>query len=160
MRYRRYFALQIARSFLSPASSYRIALSSLFAGLLRLHGEDIARLQRLFDPLAITLLFIAFNGTSLAAGPEGALPAWCWWLAWWCFSARGIYASYRSRSCSCWRVGSPPAGYWCSRPCFDQLCHQNHRHIFKAGHIALGGDVVADVARQSRGPAQAASQTP
>ena len=35
--------------------------TTLFAGLLRLHGEDIARLQRLFDPVAITLLFIGFN---------------------------------------------------------------------------------------------------
>ena len=72
----------------------------MFAGLLRLHGEDIARLQRLLDPLAITLLFVAFNGSSKAVPPDGGLPTWCWVGL--CvvvlLGRSGIYASYRSRS--------------------------------------------------------------
>ena len=76
------------------------ALPTLFAGLLKLHGEDIARLQRLFDPLAITLLFIGFNDSSLTASSEGALPPWsCVGLCVVVFLRRaGIYSSYRSRS--------------------------------------------------------------
>lgn len=75
-------------------------MPTFFAGLFRLHGEDIARLQRLFDPLAITLLFIALNDSSLAGRTEGALPPWCWVaLCVVVFLRRaGIYASYRSRS--------------------------------------------------------------
>ena len=75
-------------------------MPNLFSGLLRLHGEDIARLQRLFDPLAVTLLFVAFNDSSPAASSEGALPPWCWvGLCVVVFLRRGgIYASYRSRS--------------------------------------------------------------
>ena len=75
-------------------------MPTFFAGLLRLHGEDITRLQRLFDPLAITLLFTAFNRSSLAARPEGALPPWFWVsiCVVVCLRRAGIYASYRSRS--------------------------------------------------------------
>ena len=72
----------------------------MFSGLLRFHGEDLSTLQRLFDPLAITLLFIAFNGSSLAAPPEGGLPPWS--LVGMCvvvlLRRAGIYASYRSSS--------------------------------------------------------------
>ena len=75
-------------------------LTSLFSGFLRLHGGDLARLQRVFDPLLITLLFIAFNGRTFASGGIGGFPPW-FWVA---FSVllvlprAGIYASYRSRS--------------------------------------------------------------
>ena len=75
-------------------------MPALFSGLLRLHGEDIARLQRLFDPLAITLLFIGFNNSSFAASSVGVLPPWCWVGLCVVVLLRraGIYASYRSRS--------------------------------------------------------------
>jgi len=39
-------------------------------GLLRVHGNDVARLQRLFDPLAVTLLFSAFN-SYVVSSPGG-----------------------------------------------------------------------------------------
>ena len=77
-----------------------IDLSSFFSGQLRLHGEDIARLQRLIDPLAITLLFIATNEPTLTPILGGSLPTWL--LV--CFSVvlflrrAGIYNSFRSRS--------------------------------------------------------------
>ena len=72
----------------------------MFAGLLRLHGEDIARLQSLFDPLAITLLFVAFNDSALSVGSEGGLPSWCWVSLCVVVLLRrsGLYSSYRSRS--------------------------------------------------------------
>ena len=75
-------------------------MPTLFSGLLRLHGEDIAILQRLFDPLAITLLFIAFNASSLTPPPEGGIPPWCWVALCVVVLLRraGIYASYRSLS--------------------------------------------------------------
>ncbi|MDC3008752.1 undecaprenyl-phosphate glucose phosphotransferase [bacterium] len=75
-------------------------MPTLFSGLIRLHGEDIAILQRLIDPLAITLLFIAFNASSLAAPPEGGLPPWCWvGLCVVVLLRRArIYSSYRSLS--------------------------------------------------------------
>ena len=88
------------RGVFDPVSFCIAALPSLFAGLLRLHGADIARLQRLLDPLLITLLFIAFNGNPLTVADLGGLPAWLWVA----FSVAvllpraGIYASYRSRS--------------------------------------------------------------
>jgi putative colanic acid biosynthesis UDP-glucose lipid carrier transferase len=72
----------------------------LFTGLLKLHGEDIARLQSLFEPVAITLLFIAFNGLSLALHSVSGLPNWCWVASCVVVLLRrsGIYGSYRSRS--------------------------------------------------------------
>ena len=85
-------------------------MPSSFAGLLWFHGEDIARLQRLLDPLAITLLFIGCNDSSLAASSEGALPPSCWVaLCVVIFLRRArIYASYRSSSLFklAWRVTS------------------------------------------------------
>lgn len=72
----------------------------MFAGLLRLHGDDIARLQRLLDPLLITLLFIGLNGNALTVADLGGLPPWIWVaLSVAVLLPRvGIYASYRSRS--------------------------------------------------------------
>ena len=72
----------------------------MFSGLLRLHGGDIARLQRLLDPLLITLLFILFIGTAPAVADPGGLPAWIWVAlsVVLLFPRAGIYASYRSRS--------------------------------------------------------------
>lgn len=42
------------------------------AGQLRASGADIARLQRLGEPLLLALLFLAFNGPTLRALAEGA----------------------------------------------------------------------------------------
>ena len=52
----------------------------MLRGLLRLHGRDIARLQRLLDPLLVSLLFIVFNDRALAFHTWGRLPL-CLWLA-------------------------------------------------------------------------------
>ena len=72
----------------------------MFAGFLRLHGQDVARLQRVFDPVAITLLFIAFNGDTLASVGIGGLPPWFWVAlnVLFVLPRAGIYASHRSRS--------------------------------------------------------------
>ncbi len=68
--------------------------------MLRLHGGDIARLQRLLDPLLITLLFIASEDRPLFEPAPGVLPAWCWVVlaVVVVLPRRGLYASYRSRS--------------------------------------------------------------
>ena len=72
----------------------------MFAGFLRLHGSDISRLQRLFDPLAITLLFVVFNEASLAQRSYDGLPPWCWvsLCVFVLLRRAGIYDSYRSHS--------------------------------------------------------------
>ena len=75
-------------------------MPSFFAGFLRIHGEDVARLQRVLDPLVLTTLFIAFNGRTSSSLSIGGLPSWVWvalsiLLV---LPRSGIYASYRSRS--------------------------------------------------------------
>ena len=77
-----------------------IGLTSLFSGLLRLHGGDVARLQRVIDPVGITLLFVVINRWTFAFFDIGGLPTW-FWVALsvvLVFPRAGIYASYRSRS--------------------------------------------------------------
>ena len=72
----------------------------MLQGLLRLHGRDISRLQRLLDPLLASLLFIVFNDRALAFHSWGRLPL-CLWLALivaLVLAQAGLYASYRSRS--------------------------------------------------------------
>ena len=72
----------------------------MFNGLLRLHGRDIARMQRLLDPLVVSLLFIVFNDRALAFYAWGCLPL-CLWLVFIIaivLAQAGLYASYRSRS--------------------------------------------------------------
>ena len=72
----------------------------MFNGLLRLHGRDIARMQRLLDPLVVSLLFIVFNDRALAFYAWGRLPL-CLWLVFIIaivLAQAGLYASYRSRS--------------------------------------------------------------
>ena len=75
-------------------------MPSFFAGLLRLRGGDIARIQSLFDPLAITSLFVVFDCSSVAPHPDSGLPPWCWVGLCVIVLLRraGIYGSYRSRS--------------------------------------------------------------
>ena len=72
----------------------------LFTGRLRLHGSDISRLQRLLDPLGVTLLFLLFFGRE--AWNDSLLPLQPWlWLLVSCLlllPTSGIYASYRQRS--------------------------------------------------------------
>ena len=69
-------------------------------GLLRLHGKDIARFQRLFDPLIITGLFIALEPNRVWSTPVASIPFWCLIaVALIVLLPRaGIYASYRHRS--------------------------------------------------------------
>ena len=72
----------------------------MLSGLIKLHGEDIARLQRLLDPLLTTFLFIFFNGSSLVLRPEFALStlscvSLCVLVF---FPCSGVYGSYRIRS--------------------------------------------------------------
>ncbi|MFN9610773.1 MAG: undecaprenyl-phosphate glucose phosphotransferase [bacterium] len=67
-------------------------------GQLRRHGRDLARLQRLLDPLLAAVLFLFFNPD--ANHQPLLLPSWLWVLA---FTAlilpsTGVYASYRRRS--------------------------------------------------------------
>lgn len=72
----------------------------MLQGLLRLHSRDITRLQRLLDPLLVSLLFIGFNDRALAFHSWGRLPL-CLWLALivvFALARAGLYASHRSRS--------------------------------------------------------------
>jgi putative colanic acid biosynthesis UDP-glucose lipid carrier transferase len=69
-------------------------------GLLRLLAADLARLQRLADPLLAAGLFQLFEGHRAVHADLLLLPTWVWVLA---FTAillpsEGIYASYRQRS--------------------------------------------------------------
>ena len=75
-------------------------MKSFFAGFLRLHGGDVSRLQRLLDPLVITLLFWAFDGRSFSSVSVGGVPSY-FWIAltnMLLLPRAGIYASFRSRS--------------------------------------------------------------
>lgn len=69
-------------------------------GLLRLHGRDISRLQRLFDPLFITLLFIFLQTKILIEPNQVVLHSWLWVLGvvLVILPISGLYASFRSAS--------------------------------------------------------------
>ena len=69
-------------------------------GLLRLHGKDIARFQRLLDPLFITGLFIALEPDRVWTTPVASIPFWCLVAvaSIVLLPRAGIYASYRHRS--------------------------------------------------------------
>ncbi len=73
---------------------------NLVGGLLRLHGKDIARLQRLLDPLIITGLFIALEPDRVWTNPVASIPFWCLIAvaSIVLLPRAGIYASYRHRS--------------------------------------------------------------
>lgn len=70
------------------------------SGFLRLHGQDISRLQRVVDPLAITSLFVFLGLDRIWVTPFASIPFW------WLVAAgsivllprSGLYASYRHRS--------------------------------------------------------------
>ena len=73
---------------------------SRWGGLLRLHSQDITRLQRLLDLLVLTLLFLWFNSGSSWVGIDS-------WFRFWALvplasllilPKGGLYSSYRYRS--------------------------------------------------------------
>lgn len=72
----------------------------MFVGALRLHSADISRLQRLFDPLLVTLLFLLLVRGHTYDFAANTLPAWLWVAL--CGAVLlpqcGIYRSYRQRS--------------------------------------------------------------
>ena len=67
---------------------------STWGGLFRLHGQDIARLQRLLDPLVLTLLFLGLESGGRWVGSDGLLPFWVLvpLTALLIFSRAGLYA--------------------------------------------------------------------
>ena len=73
---------------------------SPWGGLLRLHGQDIARLQRLLDPLVLTLLFLWFDLGGKGGGSDAWLPFWVLvpLTVPLILSRAGLYTSYRHRS--------------------------------------------------------------
>jgi putative colanic acid biosynthesis UDP-glucose lipid carrier transferase len=73
---------------------------SFLGGSLRVHGRDISRLQRLVDPLLITLLFIAIEDRPFREPAAGVLPSWLWVLGTVVvvLPIGGIYNSFRSTS--------------------------------------------------------------
>jgi len=72
----------------------------LQGGLLRLHGQDISRLQRILDPLVITGLFLLFAGGHRWQTPIVSIPFWVLVAigSIVLLPRAGLYASYRSRS--------------------------------------------------------------
>ena len=71
-----------------------------WGGFLRLHGQDVARFQRVVDPLVITGLFVFLDPDRIWMTPVASIPFW------WLVAAgsvlllprAGLYASYRHRS--------------------------------------------------------------
>ena len=71
-----------------------------WSGSLRLHGQDIARLQRLLDPLVLTLLFLWFDSGSGWVGIDRWFPFWALvpLATLLVLPDAGLYSSYRHRS--------------------------------------------------------------
>lgn len=84
---------------LAPASALR-SRRTHWGGVLQLHGQDISRLQRLLDPLVLTLLFLQLDPQSRLAASVGWLPPWVVLaLSVIVLLPRaGLYTSYRHRS--------------------------------------------------------------
>ena len=82
------------------------------SGLIRLHGQDIARLQRILDPLVITSLFILFERKHWWYSTFAYIPAWVLVALSTIvlLSRAGLYSSFRRcslrvlvrRICSSW----------------------------------------------------------
>ena len=70
------------------------------SGFLRLHGKDIARFQRLLDPIVITGVFIVLQPNRVWSTPFASIPFWCLVAAASIvlLPRSGIYVSYRHRS--------------------------------------------------------------
>ena len=68
-------------------------------GFLRLHAQDVARFQRVADPLGITGLFLFLDPDWIWMTPVASIPFW------WLVAAgsivllprAGLYISYRNR---------------------------------------------------------------
>lgn len=73
---------------------------SLQGGLLRLHGNDLARLQRLFDPLLAAGLFVLFDPDRTLDDHPMLLPTGLWVLAFTTLilPSGNLYASQRQAS--------------------------------------------------------------
>ena len=75
-------------------------LGSSLAGRLRLHGVDIARFQRIADPLLAAGLFVLLLGKAAWNQPDLELQPWIWVLA--CTAILlprgGVYGSFRNTS--------------------------------------------------------------
>lgn len=67
---------------------------------MRLHGQGIARLQRLLDPLVLTLLFLGFDSGSRWVGIDRWFPFWALlpFASLLVLPDAGLYSSYRHRS--------------------------------------------------------------
>lgn len=80
--------------------SSSLAFPPILGGFLRVYSRDLARLQRLLDPLVVTLLFSLLKGTTAAAATVLVLPPWLWVLL--CtvvlLPGAGIYETYRQKS--------------------------------------------------------------
>ena len=83
-----------------PQQSSQPLKRSPRGGLLRLHAQDIARLQRLLDPLVLTLLFLGLESGGRWVGSDGWLPFWVLvpLTAILILPRAGLYSSYRHRS--------------------------------------------------------------
>lgn len=70
------------------------------AGRLRLHARDLSRLQRIADPLVVTVLFVQLLGSSAWNQPELQFQPWMWVI--FCTAILlpmgGVYASFRNNS--------------------------------------------------------------
>jgi putative colanic acid biosysnthesis UDP-glucose lipid carrier transferase len=75
-------------------------LRFMMAGRLRLHGRDLARLQRIADPVVVTVLFVQLLGNAAWNHPELQLQPWLWVGG--CtallFPLGGVYGSFRNNS--------------------------------------------------------------
>ena len=82
--------------------SFVIYLSkySPFGGLLRIYGQDIARIQRIIDPIVLTLLFTYLEPKVLWSTPFASVPFWGLVFVFivLVLPSSSIYTSYRRRS--------------------------------------------------------------
>jgi len=80
--------------------AHRLLTHSPFSGLLRIHGQDIARIQRLIDPILLTLVFTYLEPNRLWSTPFASFPFWglVFIFIVLVLPGSGIYTSYRRRS--------------------------------------------------------------
>lgn len=75
-------------------------MKKLFNGLLHLHAKDISRLQRIFDPIVLTGLFVLLQPRLIWSTPFASIPSWflVTLTTLIVLPRSGIYSSYRHRS--------------------------------------------------------------
>lgn len=61
---------------ITPRAAHK-QISNFLQPLLRLNARDVSRLQRFFDPLVITGLFVLFQPYLVWSTPFASVPAWC-----------------------------------------------------------------------------------